>query len=120
MLRWQLSTPILAPIVAWFSHSGSLWGTKESWIGSSVANLLGAVVFFWIDKFIFTSAKLGSVWHIKENIICIDCGENAPRGYRLVKSINYDKTKGKSEYRCEKCSIKKATKLKDNGIELYK
>lgn len=120
MLRWQLSTPILAPVVAYFSHSNSIWGTKESWIGSIVANLIGSLIFFAIDRFIFTSEKLGSIWHVKENIVCVDCGKPSLRGYRLVKSVNYDRTKGASLYRCEDCSIKKANQLKENGVELYK
>lgn len=118
LIRWQLSTPILAPIVAIFTHS-PWYGTKESWIGAIVANLIGGLIFFWIDKIIFTS-KVGSIWHIKEDILCPDCNHFVDRGYRLVKSINYNKLKGNSEYRCEKCSIKKAKELKDKGIELYK
>lgn len=120
MLRWQLSTPILAPIVSYFSTGTFSFGTLNSWVGSIVANIVGSLIFFNVDRFIFTSEKLGSVWHVKENIVCVDCGKNAPRGYRLVKSINYDRTKGLSEYRCEYCSIQKADKLKLNGIELYK
>jgi hypothetical protein len=113
-----LSTPILAPLIAF--GTGSPIFDAKSWTWSGIANLIGGAIFFWVDKFIFTSEKLGSTWHIKENIICVDCGEKAPRGYRLVKSANYDRTKGKSEYRCEKCSIKKAEELKQKGIELYK
>lgn len=118
LIRWQLSTPILAPIVAMFTHA-PWYGTKESWVGAIVANLIGGLIFFWIDKIIFTS-KVGSVWHVKEDIICSDCHHAADRGYRLVKSINYDKIKGNSEYRCEKCSIKKAKELEAKGIELYR
>jgi hypothetical protein len=119
LFRWQLSTPILAPIIALFT-GGSIWGTKESWIGSIVANLIGGLVFFWVDKVIFTNKKLGSTWHVRENIVCVDCGKSAHRGYRLVKSANYDKTVGISKYRCESCSIKKAHELEQKGILLYK
>jgi DNA-directed RNA polymerase subunit RPC12/RpoP len=119
LFRWQLSTPILAPIIAMFT-GGDIWGTKNSWIGSIIANLIGGLIFFWIDKIIFTNKKLGSTWHVMENIVCVDCGKPVPRGYRLVKSCNYDKTSGKSEYRCENCSIKKAHELQNKGILLYK
>jgi DNA-directed RNA polymerase subunit RPC12/RpoP len=118
LIRWQLSTPILAPLIAF--GTGSPVFDAKSWLWSGIANLIGGALFFWVDKFIFTSRKLGSTWHVKENIICVNCGKTAPRGYRLVKSVNYDRTKGKSEYRCEECSIKKAKELTQKGIELYK
>ncbi len=119
LFRWQLSTPILAPVVAYFTHASKIWGTLESWTGAIVANFIGGLLFFWVDKYIFTS-NIGSVWHIRENVVCADCGQEAARGYRLVKSINYNKVKGNSEYRCEHCSIKKAEELKLKGINLYK
>ena len=31
LLRWQLSTPILAPIISYFKHSASIFGTKDDW-----------------------------------------------------------------------------------------
>lgn len=46
-LRWQLSTPILA-VVMW------LLQTKLGYIGATViANLIGALIFYWVDKYIF-------------------------------------------------------------------
>ena len=60
LLRWQLSTPILAPIIALAKHSPSVFGTKEDWIGSAVANLVGGLIFFWIDRCIFSSDKSNS------------------------------------------------------------
>lgn len=46
-LRWQLSTPILA-VVMW------LLQTKTGYIGATiVANLIGACIFYWVDKYIF-------------------------------------------------------------------
>jgi uncharacterized membrane protein YdjX (TVP38/TMEM64 family) len=53
VIRWQLSTPILAPIVAIFKHSPSMFGTKEDWLAAAVANLIGSFIFFWIDRYIF-------------------------------------------------------------------
>jgi len=117
MFRWQLSTPILAPVVAWFSHSESLFGTKESWIGSAIANVIGSLIFFAFDRFIFTSEKIGTVWHVKDNITCVDCGKIA-RGYRLVKLKNYDRSKATPEFRCECCSIKKNEAQRKNGVEV--
>ena len=109
LFRWQLSTPILAGVLILLSSIGNLWGTI-------VANFIGGLVFFWVDMFIFTSDKLGATWQVKENVECVDCGKIA-RGYRLVKTKNYDRTNAKPQFRCEKCSIKKAEELKGNGIE---
>jgi hypothetical protein len=117
LFRWQLSTPILAPVVAIFTHSGSWFGTTESWIGSSIANLIGGSIFFWVDKFIFTSSKLGTIWQVKDDIKCVDCGQTT-RCYRLVKAKNYDRTKSPPQFRCEYCSIKKTEQLKANGVKI--
>jgi hypothetical protein len=117
LFRWQLSTPILAPIIAYFKHSASLFGTRADWEGAIVANFIGGLIFFWVDRFIFTSEKLGTVWQVQENIACVECGIKA-RGYRLVKTKGYDKTSGEPQFRCEKCSIKKAEDLRKKGIKL--
>jgi hypothetical protein len=47
LLRWQLSTPILA-VITYF-----LTGTYGSVISAIVANLLGGLIFYKIDKIIF-------------------------------------------------------------------
>lgn len=44
-LRWQLSTPILAPLTG-----GLSW---ESFKNATVANLVGSCIFFFVDKWIF-------------------------------------------------------------------
>ena len=114
LLRWQLSTPILAPIISYFKHSSSILGTKEDWVGAIVANLIGGLIFFWVYRFIFISNKLGPVWNVKDEVRCVDCGKIA-RGYRLVKTKKYDKTESVPEFRCETCSIIKARDLQDHG-----
>jgi hypothetical protein len=46
----------------------------------------------------------------------VDCGEIA-KGYRLVRTKNYDKTKDKTpEFRCGVCSEIKLKELKTRGI----
>lgn len=50
LIRWQLSTPVLA-IVLWL-----LAGTNTV-VASIVANLIGGLIFFWIDKRIFDGRK---------------------------------------------------------------
>lgn len=110
LVRWQCSTPLLSPICAYFQHS-PWYGTSESWIGASVANLVGGLIFFWVDRYIFRKTDIlqGEVWEIRNNIICADCGKRESKGQRLVKTQNsYDKTDDpQPEYRCKKCSEKK-------------
>ncbi|MDD5145352.1 MAG: hypothetical protein PHF44_00665 [Candidatus Pacebacteria bacterium] len=118
LIRWQLSTPILAPVIAYFKHSPSLFGTKEDWIGSAVANLIGGLIFFWVDKWIFKSTILAPLWEIKENIKCADCGKLC-RGYRVVKAGNYDRMQDVApQFRCEDCSKRKLEELKQRGIKI--
>lgn len=44
LLRWQLSTLILAPVIG---------RIKNRWIAAIVANLIGGIVFFFVDQWIF-------------------------------------------------------------------
>ena len=60
---------------------------------------------------------LNPQWETKENIKCVDCG-NISRGFRLVKTTNYDKSNGVIEFRCQTCSNIKIEKLKDSGVIL--
>ena len=46
LLRWQLSTPILATCIVWFASYGSA-------TASIIANLIGGLIFFWVDRKIF-------------------------------------------------------------------
>ena len=48
LLRWQLSTPILAICVVWLSQYGTT-------VSTVVANLIGGCIFFWVDRLIFKS-----------------------------------------------------------------
>ena len=45
ILRWQLSTPILALVLY-------LLDTNEI-VETIIANLIGGMIFFWVDKKIF-------------------------------------------------------------------
>lgn len=49
LLRWQLSTPILAICLSFFNF-GNFWNTV-------LANLIGGLLFFWIDRLIFGDKK---------------------------------------------------------------
>ena len=110
LIRWQLSTPILALCISYFTFSV----TTET----ILANLLGGLIFFWVDKYIFKSTIFSALWEIKEEIVCVDCGA-VSKGYRLVKTKNYDRLEDKHpEFRCEICSKKKLDQLKAKGIQV--
>jgi hypothetical protein len=116
LLRWQLSTPILAPVVAFFTGS-PIWGTAETWIGSSVANLIGGSIFFWVDRFIFTS-KAVEMWHFIPEGNCDECG-NRTGLWRLTLAPGYDKRKDEPKYLCMTCSKKQTDKLRAKGIKIH-
>lgn len=46
LIRWQLSSPILALCLWWLDPIGVVWATI-------IANLIGGCIFFWVDKLIF-------------------------------------------------------------------
>ena len=112
LLRWQASTPLLAVV-------GILLASMGQWVAAIVANLIGGLIFFWVDQFIFTSQSLAAQWEVKESIVCVDCGKTA-RGYRLVRSGDYDRTHDhEPEFRCEECSQKKTAELKERGVKIH-
>ena len=45
MIRWQLSTPILALVL-------SLLHNANPWIGAMIANFIGAMIFIHVDRLI--------------------------------------------------------------------
>lgn len=110
LLRWQASTPILAGVGILLAGMGYI-------VAAIIANLIGGLIFFWVDQFIFTSQSLATQWDVRESINCVDCGRVA-RGYRLVRSGDYDKSNDPvPEFRCEECSKKKAEALRSKGIK---
>ncbi len=112
LIRWQLSTPILAVVLAW------LVGFNE-WVAAAIANVIGANIFFWVDRYIFTAVPiLAPQWEIKNDVSCSDCGAVA-KGFRLIRTKNYDRSEDKCpEFRCETCSEKKLVELKSRGVSL--
>lgn len=100
LLRWQASTPLLAGITLLLAAHGSL-------IAAAVANLIGGLLFFWVDRIILTTHALDEAWEVRDRATCTDCGKVA-RGYRLVLAKGYDRRDAVPEFRCEACSEKKA------------
>ena len=48
LIRWQLSTPILAVCLIWLSSLGEIWSTI-------IANFIGAILMYPVDRFIFSN-----------------------------------------------------------------
>ncbi len=51
LIRWQLSTPILAVVLKLLSNMSTLAATI-------IANLIGGLIFFWVDKIIFKNKEV--------------------------------------------------------------
>ena len=50
LIRWQLSTPVLAICFTFLNQYGTI-------TSSIIANLIGGLLFFWVDKWIFEHRK---------------------------------------------------------------
>lgn len=91
---------------------------QNRWVATIVANFIGSLIFFNVDKYIFKNTILVPLWEIQEEIKCVDCGQ-VSKGFRLVKTKNYDKTEDKDpEFRCEECSQIKLKELKEKGVRI--
>ena len=90
-----MSTIILAPAVAFFKHSPSVWGTKEDWIAATVANLIGGCIFFWVDRFIFKSQSIEQ-WEIMKKGKCHDCSKTDYVKRLVTAPGGYDRTDDKN------------------------
>lgn len=104
LFRWQLSTPILWLVVR--NMGTGVWATV-------LANLIGGSIFFWVDKFIFTSQAV-EIWHIKEGK-CDNCGKIS-RLWRLVRTAGYDRMNSKPIFLCLNCSKEKTDQLRAQGV----
>lgn len=108
IFRWQLSTPILWLVV----HRLGVG------IASTViANLIGASIFFWVDRFIFKAKHSLELWQIKEGECCQHCGRKTSL-WRLVKTENYDRTDASAVFLCRSCSQRKVQELKERGVNV--
>jgi hypothetical protein len=103
LVRWQLSTPILAAFVYWLTDSCGATLTTV------LANLVGGLIFFWIDRWIFSRTAIlapgKEIWEIQNGAVCCDCGKSVARAYRLIRKAGYNRMSDpKPEYRCHECS----------------
>ncbi|MCE5279843.1 MAG: hypothetical protein ABFD92_03485 [Planctomycetaceae bacterium] len=102
LLRWQLSTPLLAGFVYFLTQR--LGATLTMF----VANLFGAALFFWIDRWIFVGRGLEAqdeLWEVRPNVTCAECLKPVDRGYRLLRMRGRGQTGVPSgQFRCLDCS----------------
>ncbi len=109
--RWQLSTPILAAVLI-------LLASFNKWTATVIANFIGALIFFWVDRAIFTYKLRRPLWEVEEDVVCADCGA-VGTGLRIVKSPNYDRLKDPApQFRCAPCSERKRQELRARGVEV--
>lgn len=107
--RWQLSTPILWIVVS------NLGTSLEATV---IANLIGASIFFWVDKVIFRARNM-VVWEVVPAGECADCGATgnvrrlalAPGGAKSPRRIYDRRDDVRPEYRCSACSKEKLSRL---------
>jgi hypothetical protein len=109
MGRWQLSTFTLAPVI-WLL---ALYGITNSWIAAFVGNLIGSLIFFWVDLWIFRSGHY-EVWQTKDGT-CDACGAKGAV-WRLVRAPNYDRKDARPIFLCMEHSREKTEELRKAGI----
>ncbi|MCL2214765.1 MAG: hypothetical protein FWC06_06080 [Treponema sp.] len=106
LIRWQLSTPILAVVLILLSDIPTIWATI-------IANLIGGLIFFWVDRFIFRSLSKEPLWEIHDDVVCYSCGKQG-RGYRIAEWLGYNRRQDSTpQFRCEECRDAKAREVKD-------
>jgi hypothetical protein len=115
-IRWQMSSPILAIVIAIVKGSPNWFGTAEDWYSAAIANAIGASIFFWVDRFIFTS-KAVEMWHVIKEGTCDNCGK-VTELWRLTLAPGYDKRQDEPKYLCMECSKKKTDQLRKSGIKI--
>jgi hypothetical protein len=98
LFRWQCSTPILA-VVIWLLHFDSI---SEA----IIANLIGGLLFYWVDRLIFKQVRV-YVWWEKTEGVCVDCGKKGTT-MRVIKAGKYNKEDDSNpQYRCKECANRK-------------
>ncbi|MDR0463830.1 MAG: hypothetical protein LBG94_01795 [Treponema sp.] len=105
LVRWQLSTPILAVVLILLADIPTIWATIT-------ANLIGGLIFFWVDRFIFRSLSKEPLWEIRDDVVCYDCGKQG-KGYRIAEWLGYNRRQDNNpQFRCEECKDAKARNIR--------
>ena len=106
LLRWQLSTPILAIVLILLAKMPTIAATV-------IANLIGGLIFFWVDRFIFRQLSQEPLREIRDDVVCYTCGKHG-RGYRIAEWMRYNRRHDNNpQFRCEECKDAKAREVKE-------
>ena len=106
LLRWQLSTPILAVVLIILANVPTVTATI-------IANLIGGLIFFWVDRCIFRTLSDKPLWEICDDVVCFDCGKHG-RGYRIAEWLSYNRRYDNNpQFRCEECKDIKALQIQE-------
>jgi len=93
--RWQLSTPSLWFVI--YLMGPGLWATV-------VANFVGALIFFWVDRVIFGTRHIQE-WEVKRVGVCYACGKIGKVRRLAYDASGYDRREDPDpQFRCEGCS----------------
>ena len=112
LIRWQLTTLIVAPVISYSLNSGNA-GSSQEWFATSMANVVGGLVFYWVDRFIFRSKAVEN-WEILKYGKCYDCGRSGNVKRLVYIPGKYDRRDDPTpQYRCRKCSKVKLKKVKN-------
>lgn len=118
LVRWQLSTPILAIVLI-------ILAAIPTVIATIAANLIGGLIFFWVDRFIFRSLSKEPLWEIRDDIVCYDCGKQG-RGYRIAEWLGYNRRQDSNpQFRCEVCKdikmqdVKNRIKCNQKSVKIF-
>jgi hypothetical protein len=113
LFRWQLSTPILAVVLI-------LLASLHPIIATVIANFIGGLIFFWVDRYIFAQRKRVPQWEIAEEAKCSDCGITE-RGYRVTEWLNYNRVEDQApQFRCGSCAQAKLLEIYKKHAEIKK
>ncbi|MCL2801643.1 MAG: hypothetical protein FWD28_07805 [Treponema sp.] len=109
LVRWQLSTPILAIVLILLANMPTILATV-------IANLIGGLIFFWVDRFIFRTLSKNPLWEINDDTVCYTCGKQG-RGYRIAEWLGYNRIQDKNpQFRCEVCKDEKMREVKEKVL----
>jgi hypothetical protein len=68
------------------------WNAEEGTV-TILANLVGGLIFFWVDRWIFSRTSIlapgKEIWEIQNRAVSHDGGKPVPRTYRLIRKAGY-------------------------------
>ena len=91
LIRWELSTPILAIVLYYLPF--------DTLINTIIANLIGGIIFFWVDRLIFNK-EIPKIKH--KGKITIHYKDGKKEYIKLSKLKGFELKQGDKIYKDEK------------------